>query len=63
MKLAQGYVDLALALPVGAGALIGANLGAIANHRSPVPAVKLLFGLVFGWVAVRFLIDSWGGLA
>lgn len=55
-KYAQGFVDVDLALPLCLGTFAGANLGAIINRRFPSPGLKLLFGLVFTLVSIRFLL-------
>jgi hypothetical protein len=61
MKLAQGYVDLRLALPVCLACLAGSQLGAAINHRMPSRALALLFGLLFAWVSFRFVTSGlWG---
>ena len=54
-KYAQGYVHLGIALPVCLGCLVGAQLGAAINHRVPSALLKILFGLVFSWVSLRFI--------
>lgn len=58
MKYSQGYVLLELALPLGLGCLIGAQLGAMINHRTPPPLLKALFGAFFAWVAFRFMASA-----
>jgi len=58
-KYAQGFVALEVALPIGLGALVGANLGAILNKRFSPRVVKLLFGLVFVQVALKFIVTFW----
>jgi uncharacterized membrane protein YfcA len=59
-KLAQGFVDLHLALPVCLGTLFGANLGARLNGRLSSYAIKLVFGIVFGYVAAKFIASFMG---
>lgn len=59
-KFAQGYVDLNVALPLCCGTLIGANLGAILNRRFPSSTLKILFGLVFAYVSLKFLFSFFG---
>ena len=59
-KLGQGYIDLGLALPACVGTLVGANLGAMANRRTPSGTLKVIFGLVFGYVALKFSLRSFG---
>ncbi len=61
MKYAQGYVHLGLALPVCLGCLAGSQLGAVINHRTPSRLLKLLFGLVFAWVSLRFVATGLKG--
>ena len=56
-KYTQGYVDLQLALPLSLGTFVGANLGAVVNRRFPSPGLKLLFGLVFTFVSLRFIFS------
>lgn len=55
-KYIQGYVDLGIALPTCIGCLVGAQLGAVINHRVPSALLKILFGGVFSWVAIRFIL-------
>lgn len=56
-KLAQGFIDLKVALPICAGTLLGANLGALLNRRFPSNTVKLIFGLVFSYVSLKFFLS------
>ena len=55
-KLAQGFVDVGVALPICVGTLFGSNVGALLNKRFPNKTVKLIFGLVFSYVSLKFLI-------
>jgi uncharacterized membrane protein YfcA len=57
-KLGQGYIDLGLALPACAGTLLGANLGALVNRRIPSGTLKLIFGVVFVYVALKFVLRA-----
>jgi len=59
-KYSQGFVDLNLALPICFGTLIGANIGAVLNKRFPSSALKLIFGLVFTYVSLKFLFSFFG---
>ena len=59
-KMAQGYVEFGLALPVCIGTLIGANLGAALNGRFSSGFLKLLFGVVFTYVALKFILSFYG---
>ncbi|MBW2261795.1 MAG: sulfite exporter TauE/SafE family protein [Deltaproteobacteria bacterium] len=54
-KLAQGFMDVGVALPICLGTLLGANLGAVLNRRFSLRKLKLLFGLVFGLISLRFI--------
>jgi uncharacterized membrane protein YfcA len=55
-KFAQGFIDLKVALPICIGTLAGSNLGAVLNRHFPSNTVKLIFGLVFSYVSLKFLI-------
>jgi uncharacterized membrane protein YfcA len=57
-KLGQGYIDLGLALPACAGTLLGANLGALVNRRMPSGTLKLIFGMVFVYVSLKFVLRA-----
>ena len=57
IKLAQGFIDSGLALPLCIGTLVGANLGAALNKRFSSRIVHLLFGLVFFYVSVKFILS------
>jgi uncharacterized membrane protein YfcA len=59
-KISQGYVDFSLALPVSLGTLAGAGIGAALNGRFSSRALKLLFGLVFAYVALKFVLSFFG---
>jgi hypothetical protein len=54
-KVAQGFVDPAVTIPVCVGTLIGANVGAWINKRSRSDVMKLAFGLLFVAVSFKFL--------
>jgi uncharacterized membrane protein YfcA len=60
-KLVQGFVDLQVALPICIGTLSGANLGAILNKRSRSRTVKFLFGLLFAFISLKFVLAFFGG--
>ena len=59
-KLAQGFMNLEIALPVCIGTLIGANLGAILNKRSAPYALKLILGVIFLYVSLKFILSFFG---
>lgn len=56
----QGFVDFPTAITAGLGAFLGANLGAAWNRRFPSRALQLLFGVVFTYVALKFVLVSFG---
>lgn len=59
-KLAQGFIELNVALPICLGTLVGANFGAMLNRRFPPGAIKILFGLVFSYVSLKFMLSFFG---
>jgi len=56
LKYTQGFVNLKLALPICLGTLIGANFGAMLNRRFPSRGLKFIFGLVFSYVSLKFVL-------
>ncbi|MDD3270436.1 MAG: sulfite exporter TauE/SafE family protein [Syntrophomonadaceae bacterium] len=59
IKLWQSYVLLPAALSMGLGTVIGAQFGAISIRYFKDSTLKLVFGLYFLYVAVRYIIDYW----
>ncbi|MFC1588373.1 sulfite exporter TauE/SafE family protein [Planctomycetota bacterium] len=59
-KIMQGFIELNIALPICAGTLLGANLGAIMNKRFPPNTLKLIFGLLFSYVSLKFILSFYG---
>ena len=55
-KCWQGFTDLSVALPICLGTLLGANMGAMLNKRTSSNALKLIFGLVFSCVSLKFML-------
>ena len=55
-KMAQGFVVLQVALPACIGTILGANLGALVNKRAPSPWLRLCCGVLFGFIAARFVL-------
>jgi uncharacterized membrane protein YfcA len=55
-KLFQGFIDFGVTLPLCAGTLIGANIGAILNKKFPSPLLKVLFGLVFVVISGKYVL-------
>jgi uncharacterized membrane protein YfcA len=60
IKLAQGFVDLGAGLILAAGTVIGAQVGAAIIKRFKPTTLKLIFGLYFLYVAVKFITAYFG---
>lgn len=60
IKLAQGFVDLATGLVLAAGTIVGAQVGAAIIKRFKPATLKLIFGLYFLYVAVKFVTAYFG---
>jgi len=56
-KYWQGFVDLNLAWPICVGTLLGANLGARLNRWFSSRVLRFMFGLVFSYVALKFVLS------
>jgi len=59
-KWSQGFVDWGVAVPICAGAVIGSTIGAQLNQRFPSSSLQVLFGVVFLYVAAKFVLSTWG---
>lgn len=59
-KIYQGLVDVAAALSLGAGTAIGAQIGSRLVPRVPASYIKLVFGIVFLYVSLKFILDVFG---
>lgn len=59
-KIVQGVVDVAAALSLGAGTAIGAQIGAKLVPKVPAWLIKLVFGIVFLYVSLKFILDVFG---
>jgi len=55
IKLAQGFVFLAAALVLGIGTIVGAQIGAATIKKFKPQTLKLIFGVYFLYVAVKFI--------
>lgn len=55
-KVLQGFIDIKALLPLCLGTLVGSNIGAILNKRFPSPVLKILFGMVFTYVALKYIL-------
>jgi hypothetical protein len=60
IKLAQGFVDLPTGLLLAAGTIIGAQVGAAIIKLFKPATLKLIFGLYFLYVAVKFTTAFFG---
>lgn len=56
-KYWQGFIDLNVASAICLGTLLGANLGAMLNKRFSSRALRLVFGLVFTYVSLKFILS------
>lgn len=59
-KIIQGLVDVIAALSLGAGTAIGAQIGARLVPKVPAWLIKLIFGIVFLYVSLKFILDVFG---
>ena len=59
-KLYQGIVDVVVAVCLGAGTALGAQLGARLVPKTPAWLIKALFGAVFLIVSLKFLFKGLG---
>lgn len=55
IKLAQGFVFLGAALVLAAGTIVGAQIGAATIKKFRPNTLKLIFGVYFLYVAVKFI--------
>ena len=60
IKLAQGFVDLMTGLLLAGGTIVGAQVGAAIIKRFKPATLKLIFGLYFLYVAVKFITAYFG---
>jgi uncharacterized membrane protein YfcA len=60
IKLAQGLVDLATGLLLAAGTIVGAQVGAAIIKRFKPAVLKLIFGLYFLYVSLKFITGFFG---
>ncbi len=60
IKLIQGFVALGAGLLLGAGAVVGAQFGAASIKKFKPNTLKLIFGVYFLYVAVKFVTSYFG---
>jgi hypothetical protein len=56
LKLSQGFVHIPILIPLCMGTFVGSQLGATLNGRFSASLLKVLFGMVFAYVACKYLI-------
>ncbi|MBN1869790.1 MAG: sulfite exporter TauE/SafE family protein [Candidatus Omnitrophica bacterium] len=59
-KFFQGFVLVDKAIILCAGTMIGAYIGAVWNKGFPAASLKLLFGLIFLYIALKYIFLFWG---
>ncbi len=60
IKLVQGFVDVGAGLLLALGTVVGAQVGAAVIKRFKPATLKLIFGLYFLYVAVKFITAYFG---
>ncbi len=60
IKLVQGFVYLGAALVLASGTIVGAQIGAATIKKFKPHTLKLIFGLYFLYVAVKFITNYFG---
>lgn len=60
IKLAQGFVTVGPGLIPAAGTVIGAQIGAAIIKRFKPTTLKLIFGLYFLYVSIKFITAFFG---
>jgi uncharacterized membrane protein YfcA len=60
IKLTQGFVYLGAALVLASGTIIGAQVGAATIKKFKPHTLKLIFGIYFLYVAIKFISNYFG---
>jgi len=60
IKLAQGFVFLGAALVLASGTIVGAQIGAATIKKFKPNTLKLIFGVYFLYVALKFISNFFG---
>jgi len=60
IKLAQGFVAIGAGLLLATGAIVGAQVGATYIKRFKPTTLKLIFGVYFLYVALKFILNYFG---
>lgn len=60
IKLVQGFVAIGAGLILAAGTIVGAYFGAMIIKRFPPAMLKLIFGVYFLYVSIKFILAYFG---
>jgi len=60
IKLAQGFVAIGAGLLLATGTIVGAQVGALSIKRFKPTTLKLIFGIYFLYVALKFILNYFG---
>jgi hypothetical protein len=60
IKLYEGFVNVSAAVAMGVGAAIGAVIGAVLMTKVKTAALKVLFGLIFLYVGLKYIFIVFG---
>ncbi|MBC8486242.1 MAG: sulfite exporter TauE/SafE family protein [Bacteroidetes bacterium] len=60
IKILQGFVIFDVAIPICLGTFIGSNIGAILNKRTTPRILKLMFGIAFLYVSLKYIFTFFG---
>jgi uncharacterized membrane protein YfcA len=60
IKMVQGFVDIGTGLLLAMGTIVGAQVGAAIIKRFKPTTLKLIFGLYFLYVAIKFITGYFG---
>jgi uncharacterized membrane protein YfcA len=60
IKLAQGFVAMGAGLLLATGTIVGAQIGAMIIKRFKPTTLKLLFGVYFLYVSLKFILTYFG---
>jgi len=61
LKLSQEFVSVETVIPLCIGTFFGSRIGVELNKRFPAPLLKIIFGSLFTYVAIKYFILFLGG--